>query len=112
MEILVYLWLSGTIWIFGLAFVVIRARRRLGAYTALSLLLSLVGLTLYLLLSMWMGLFAIGTPYSVSIPHDYIARGAVGIATLLIGITGIVSPAFAAWVVSGRSSHPTSATAR
>jgi hypothetical protein len=80
-------------------------------YSALSLLFALAGLFLFTLLSRWMGIFPMRfgegslVTYSVSFPDDYVARGALGIAVLSVGILGGISPVLAAWLVS-RLSRP------
>ncbi len=99
MFILAYLWLAALVWILALA-VVRPARLRFGRYSAFSVLLALTGLILFIVFSSGMGLIRFGVPYTSSIPEDYVLRGALGVAVLLIGMVGAISPAIAAWVVS------------
>jgi hypothetical protein len=99
MEIGACLFVAGIIWLIGLALRP-RVRRRLAAYTGLSLLLALAGLILFYLLSAWVGLMRTGVTGSLSIPQDYLARGAVGILILLVGLAGLLSPVLAAWLLS------------
>jgi drug/metabolite transporter (DMT)-like permease len=103
MEIGAYLFLAGIVWLAGL---VPRphARRRLVAYASLSLLLALAGLILFYLLSAWAGLMRTGVTGSLSIPQDYLARGAVGVLILLVGLAGLLSPLLAAWLL-GQQPH-------
>ncbi len=100
----VYLCLSGIIWVLGL-FIFLQARLRIGAYSALAVALAATGLILFILLSMGMGLVRFGTPYNLSIPDDYVARGVLGIGALIVGIVGILSPLYAAIWVSRRKGH-------
>jgi drug/metabolite transporter (DMT)-like permease len=101
MEIGAYLFLAGIVWLVGLALRP-RVRRRLAAYAGLSLLLALAGLILFYLLSAWAGFMRTGVTGSLSIPQDYLARGAAGVAILLVGLAGLLSPLLAAWLL-GRS---------
>ncbi len=94
----VYLCLSGIVWVLGL-FIFLQARIRIGTYSALAALLAASGLILFTLISTEMGLVRFGVPYSLSIPDDYYARGVLGLAALLVGIAGVLSPLLAAgWV--------------
>ncbi len=94
----VYLCLSGMTWILGL-FLFLAARVRIGAYSALALAFAASGLVLFTLLSMWLGLVRFGIPYNLNIPDDYYLHGVFGIATLIVGLAGVLSPLYAAWYV-------------
>ncbi len=114
MFFLMFLGLSTVVWALGLAFAA-PTRRQVGKYSALSLLLALVGLVLFIFGSWWTSIFPMRfgegslVTYSVSFPHDYIARGALGIAVFSVGILGGVSPALAAWLVSRPAAKPSAA---
>lgn len=73
-----------------------RWRQQIVKYTLLSLGLSGVGLTLFLVLSAVTGILPVGGAGSYSLPQDYLAYGVVGWLILLIAIGGILSPAFTA----------------
>ncbi len=109
MFFLAFLLLGGIVWIFGMALVA-AARRRAGVYSALSLLFVIAGLIVFTLFSWWAGIIPLKfgdgglITYSVSFPHWYLARGALGIAIMLVGLVGIVSPVIAAWLVSRKRS--------
>ncbi len=100
----VYLCLSGMVWLLGL-FIFLQARLRMGLYSALAIALTATGLILFTLFSMALGLVRFGTPENLSIPQDYIARGAVGVGVLLVGIVGILSPVYAAWWVNRKKGN-------
>jgi hypothetical protein len=105
MEFLAYFCVSGIVWFVVLASVA-RARQRFGPYTRLSLLFVLSGLAFYILASMWMGALAFGVGQARSVPQDYLERGWLGVAVLLILLVGLLSPAIAAWIVSLRYRAP------
>ncbi len=109
MFILAFLVLGGMVWLLGLAFVT-PVRHRAGLYTALSLLFVLVATALFAVLTTWTGIADLtpGTAHSLSVPDDYVARGGIGIAILLEGVLGVVSPALAAWLVSRPSAAQSS----
>ncbi len=98
----VYLCLSGFAWLVALA-VFGPARRRIGRFSAVAAGLAGTGLVLFILLSLWLGLVRFGSPYNLSIPQDYYARGAAGIGALVVGAAGVVSPLFAVmWLKGGK----------
>ncbi len=106
-----FLLLGAIMWLLGLAFAA-SARRRVRLYSALALLFVVAGLILFTTVSWWAGIvplrFGDGAliAYSVSMPHRYVARGTLGVAILFVGLLGIVSPAFAAWLVGRQSAKP------
>ncbi len=114
MFFLMFLGLSVLVWVFGFAFVA-PARRRAGLYSVLSWLFAAAGLLLFTLLAWWTNIFPMRfgegslVTYSVSFPHDFLARGLLGILVLAIGILGGISPALAAWLVGRQSTKPSMA---
>ncbi|MCL4396081.1 MAG: hypothetical protein M1482_14985 [Chloroflexi bacterium] len=102
MFILAFLVLAGIAWLVGMV-AVAGVRSRLAAYSALALALAVGGLVIFTVLSMWLGLVRLGVPYDLNIPDDYIARGLAGVAILVVGLAGVVSPLVAAWLVSRRA---------
>jgi hypothetical protein len=98
MEIGAYLFLTGVVWLAGLALWP-AVRRRLAAYAGLSLLLALAGLIIFYLLSAWAGFMRSGVTGSLSIPLDYLAKGVVGVLILLVGLAGLLSPLLVAWLL-------------
>ncbi len=108
MEIGVYLFVSGLLWLLGLVFVM-RLRQRVRIYSALGCLLPPIALAVYMLLPIAVGIYGTATvrPDPVSW-RTYIERGGVvGVALLLFYVLGVFWPIFAAWIVnrSGRSAH-------
>ncbi len=107
MFFLTFLILGAVVWIAALV-LDLSVRRKWSSYSALSLLFVIVGLVLFTLLSSWAGIvpLKIGEgaliSYSVSFPHGYLSQGTLGIAILLVGLAGILSPVFAAWLTN----HP------
>lgn len=106
MEIGVYLFVSGLLWILGLVFVA-RLRQKLGIYSALGCIFPLIALALYLFLPVWVGIYGTATvrPDPVSW-NTYVERGgAIGIALLLLYVIGAFWPILAAWIVNWRLRH-------
>lgn len=105
MFFLLFLFLGGIVWILGLAFMV-PARLRWGAYTPLSLLFLLAGMVLFALFSWWAGIMTLRfgddalITYSIDFPAWYLARGAVGLAIIFVGLLAVISPILAAWLVT------------
>lgn len=114
MFFLMFLGLSAVVWALGAALVP-PARRQIGLYTTASLLLALAGLVLFTLLSWWTSIFPMRfaegslVTYSVSFPHDFLARGLLGIAVLAVGVLAGISPVIAAWLVSRPPTKPSAA---
>ncbi len=111
MFFLSFLCLGGIVWALGLVFVM-RARLRVGIYTALSLLFALMGLTLFTFFSWVAGIMPLRfgdaalLAYSVDFPVGYLARGEIGVAILVLGVLGILSPVLAAWVIGRQLAKP------
>lgn len=101
MFILMYLFLGGIVWLVGL-FLFQAARVKMGIYSFLALLFALAGLILFTLFSWWAGILPLRfggdsvIAYSLSIPDDYLRRGTIGIAILVVGVLGFASPLLAA----------------
>jgi hypothetical protein len=110
MFILAYLFLGGFVWLVGLVLFQ-AARAKMGNYSALAFLFAIAGLILFALFSWWAGILPLRfggdavVAYSLSIPDDYLRRGATGIAILVVGVLGVVSPLLAARLV-GQSKKP------
>ncbi len=100
MFILAFLCLAALVWLVGL--VLSPARRQINLYAGLSVSFVFVGLLLFTGLSMMVGLVRFGVAENLSIPGDYIEQGALGVLILAVGLTGVLSPGLAAWLVSTR----------
>lgn len=111
MFFVMFLFFGGIVWLLGLVFAT-PARQRVGIYSALSLLFVLTGLILFTLFSWWAGIIPLTfgdgglITYSVSFPEWYMARGVLGIAIILVGLLGVVSPTLAVWLISRQSAKP------
>jgi hypothetical protein len=104
MEILAFLCLGGLAWLVGLALLIPSSlRRRLLTYSLLSNAFVLIGLLLFELASWWAGVARFGEARALSIPQDYLSRGARGVVLLIVAFAGIASPAIVAWIVRRRS---------
>ncbi len=102
MEILAFSCLTGAVWLFGLAMVV-GLRLDLRLYTLSSLVFAIVGLVIFELGSVSLGLVQFGEGYELSIPRDYVERGTGGIMLICEGVLAVVSPLFAAFLAGLRA---------
>ena len=85
----------------GLIIFVKPTMSQIARYFGGTVFLSSLGLTLFIILSSWTGIFSFGVTSSYRIPQDYIGNGAVGWVILILGILGILSPALSAiWLVN------------
>lgn len=104
MEILAFLCLSVPAWLVGLAILIPSSlRRQVVTYSLLSLAFVVGGLVLFELVSWGAGLLHFGETSSLSIPKDYLSRGTLGIALLVVAVVAAVSPVLVAWIVRRRS---------
>ncbi len=105
---LLFILLSVIVWTIGLPFV-LRSRKSISTYSALSFLFVLTGMILFTFLSWWAGIIPLSfgdgalITYSVSFPDGYLAQDVVGLVIVLVGLVGVLSPALAVWL-TGRQS--------
>lgn len=80
----------------------LRGMGNFGRFAFQSAGLWLLCLMVFIRLSVEVGLMQAGTVQNVSIPADYVARGAVGWGILLIGAFGALSPLWVSLLDSKR----------
>lgn len=108
MYIGVYLCLSGIFYLFGLIWLA-RPSRRVLIYTGLAWLLAIVGLVVFEGFSALTGIAPFGEANSFSYPGDYLARGPLGWALMLVLPLGFLSPLLlAVWTARRRGDAETS----
>jgi hypothetical protein len=98
----VYLCVAGLFLVLSLLFFP-AVGQRLRLYTLLSILVPLAGLALFIASSAWLEVIKFGVPQSYSYPGDYLARGLLGWAAMLIPILGVLFPLALAFWLSRKS---------
>lgn len=78
----------------------IKKRQWFYYYTGLSILMMVLGLAIFLFLSAWISILFLGETASYNLPLDFISEGLIGWLTLLVGLAGILSPIFAAFIIN------------
>ena len=79
---------------------VMELRQRLLRYAAIALPSAIIGLAAFLGLSWVTGLLRLGEAGNFNLPGDYIEFGILGWGILLIGMVGLLSPAWALLLIS------------
>jgi hypothetical protein len=106
MFLLAYLCSAGLILLLALVVLAVAlpaAERRLARSYGLPVLASLVTVViagaLFVVLSIWSGLFTLGTVGSWNFPGDYLAAGPIGWLVILVAFAGMLSPAIIGYLI-------------
>lgn len=99
MFMLAYLVTTAIVWILILA-ISFPTRIRIGRFTIISLVFSLLTVFLFYLFSWMTGLVQFGVSQTWAYPQDYLEAGLTGALIMFLPVFGVLSPVIAAWWVN------------